>query len=151
MIDHWMIEFAHMLISMIQPVVTQVLKSPKENRTNQYSTYHDEEHAETKHHTHADIHSTTTPCSFLPVLRSTKNNLWNQSVHSEEHTQQRIFRYFSTNWRIHREPFYLLEKINSLSMYIDQEEFTHLYVHKRVFQTCDEENIAYCCSSRYGF
>ena len=30
-------------------MVTQVLRSPKENRTNKYSTYHDEEHAETKH------------------------------------------------------------------------------------------------------
>ena len=69
-----LIESSHKLISKIQPVVTQVLRSPRENRTNKYSTYHDEEHAETKHHTHADIHSTTTPCSFLPVPRSTKNN-----------------------------------------------------------------------------
>ena len=28
-------------------MVTKVLRSPKENRTNRYSTYHDEEHAET--------------------------------------------------------------------------------------------------------
>ena len=48
-------------------------QEPKgENRTNKYSTYHDEEHAETKHQTHADIHSTTTSCSFLPAPRSTK-------------------------------------------------------------------------------
>ena len=91
--DHWliewMIEFSHKLISKIQPVVRQVLRNTKENHTNKYSTYHDEEHAESKHHTHADIHSATTPCSFLPVPCSTKNNNWNQPVHSEEHTQQR--------------------------------------------------------------
>ena len=75
----WLIEFSHKLISKIQPVVTQVLRSPKENRTNRYSTYHDEEHAETKHHTHPDIHSTTTPCSFLPV------------PHSDEHTTEEIY------------------------------------------------------------
>ena len=57
---------------MIQPEVTQVLRSPKENRTNKYSIYHDEEHTETKHHTQADIHSTTTTSSFLPVPRSSK-------------------------------------------------------------------------------
>ena len=44
-----LIEFSHKLISTIQPVVTQVLRSPKENRANKYSTYHDEEHAETKY------------------------------------------------------------------------------------------------------
>ena len=50
-------ESSHELISKIQPVVTQVLRSPREKRTNKYSTYHDEEHAETKH-THTGIHST---------------------------------------------------------------------------------------------
>ena len=53
-----------------------------------FNSYHDEEHAETKYHTRADIHSTTTPCSFLPVPRSTKNNHWNQSLRSEEYTRE---------------------------------------------------------------
>ena len=33
----WLIEFSHKLISTIQPVVTQVLRSPKEIRTNKYT------------------------------------------------------------------------------------------------------------------
>ena len=69
-IDHCSIEFSHnKLMSMIQPEVTQVLKSPKENRTNKYSTYHDEEHATAKHHTHADIRSTTTHAVADQVMR----------------------------------------------------------------------------------
>ena len=70
-----MIESAYKLIPKIQPVVTQVLRSPK-IKSAQINIVH----TTTKNtlrlntHTHTDIHTTTTPCSFLPVPRSTKNN-----------------------------------------------------------------------------
>ena len=65
-----------------------MLRRPKENRTDKSSTCHDEEHAEPKYHTHANIHSTTTPCLFLPVPRSTKRITTEINRYIQRNTKQ---------------------------------------------------------------
>ena len=52
---------------------TSAQESPKKNRTNKYSTYHDEEQVETKHHTYADGYPFDYNTMFIPPARSPFN------------------------------------------------------------------------------